>query len=139
MPHKLGRMKYIGIILLFFAFLLFARGEDCATKVREAQNTSVLSSGQKNGYYTADKELPVLYGMEQDAGRFFSSFRFHWMHAQQSIIERTVLGLKRIISLVSSRETMLKQQQYVLFNHRFFYSQKPCSLYYVYAIRHIII
>ncbi len=132
-------MKYIGIILLFFTFLLFAKGEDCGTKVKEAQNTSVLSFGQETDHYTAEKGLPVLYGMEQDAGRFFSSFRSHWMHAQQSIIERTVLGLKRIILLVSSRETVLKQQQYVLFNHRFFYSQKPCSLYYVYAIRHIII
>lgn len=139
MPHKLERMKYIGIILLFFAFLLFGTVDECMTETNEAEKTSVLSFGQENDYYTAEKELPVLYGMEQDAGRVFSSFRSNWMQVQQSIIERTALSLKRIISLVSMRETVLNQQQYVLFNHRFLYSEKPCSLYYVYAIRRILI
>lgn len=132
-------MKYIGAILLFFSFLFLGAAENCAIEVQEVEKTNVQSFGQENGYYTSEEELPVLYGIEQNAGGILSSFRLNWAQVQQSIIERTVMGLKRIICLASSRDTMLIQQQYALFNHSFLFSEKPCSLYYVYAIRHILI
>lgn len=132
-------MKYIGIILLFFSFLLLGTAESRVAGAKETEKASVLSFGQESGRYSAAEDIPVLYGVEQDAGRFFSSIRSNWVHAQQHIVERTLLGLKRIICLASSCDSVLTQQQYALFNHRFLYSEKPCSLYYVYAIRRILI
>ena len=121
-------MKYIGAILLFFSFLLFGAAENCATEVQEVEKTTVQSFGQENGYYTSEEELPVLYGVEQNAGGILSSFRLNWVQVQQSIIERTVMGLKRIICLASSRDTMLIQQQYALFNHSFLKSLVACIM-----------
>lgn len=127
-------MKCIGLILLFLSSLLIG-----AAEAKEEGKANVLSFEQESGCYTSEQELPVLYGIEQNAGGILSSFRLNWAQVQQSIIERTVMGLKRIICLASSRDTMLIQQQYALFNHSFLFSEKPCSLYYVYAIRHILI
>ena len=132
-------MKYIGFIILFFSFLLPGVVEDYAAEAKEVEKTDVQHLWQEKGHYASETELPVLYGMEQDAGRFFSSFRSNWVQAQQSIIKRTIVELKRMICLASLRNTMLIQQQYILFNHGFLYSKKSCSSYYVYAIRHIII
>lgn len=132
-------MKYIGFIILFFSFLLPEVVEDHAAEAKAVEKTDVHSFGQEKGRYASERELPVLYGMEQDAERLFSSFRSNWIQARQSIIERTIAGLKRMICLVSSRDTMLMQQQYALFNHVFLYSKKSCSSYYVYAMRRIII
>jgi len=131
-------MKYIGFIILFFSFLLSGMAEGRATEVK-VEKTDVHSSWQEKGHYASETEFPTLYGMEQDAGRFFSSFCSNWVQVQQNIIERIIVGLKRMICLVSLRDTMLIQQRYTLFNHRFLYSKKSCSSYYVYAMRRIII
>lgn len=133
-------MKYIAFIILFFSILLLGTVVNCMTESGEMEIETAHSFQQKyDGHYASKVEFPVLYGMEQEAGRFFSSFRSNWMQARQDIIERTVMKLKRIIFLVSLRNTVLVQQQYTLFNYSFQYSKRSCSIYYVYDIRHIII
>lgn len=132
-------MKYISIVILFFSFILIgAKSVDIPVKIDEARVINAHSLCHEDTIYAIDYSYPVFYVTEPNTNNFYSSFRSCWQ-MQETIVERIILEMKRIIVLASMQDTVLLQNRYTLFNNRLLYSKRFCSLYYVYAMRHIII
>lgn len=142
-------MKYLHFIIILIIFLVANKiytGQVLETNTQPEQTVCIYQQEDTATHKQQDcrflsSALTHIYKEARiDFNTSFHAFRTQWLQNQQRFVESIAQHMKKCIINQASYKHQLAISQYILFNNsHFFSSGKPCSEYYIYAMRRILI
>lgn len=144
-------MKYIRILITIIIILVTSKifisqvldthkdsGQEFV--VTQSANAIPTNCDQHNYQFSSTASAHLYKEARIDFSNSFYAFRTQWQQNQQRISENVLQYMKRCITHQALYCHQLINSQYFLFNNfHTFSSGKPCSDYYIYAMRRILI